>query len=421
MISSIVAAPDNTPDSHTAPDGSGASFRLCQVHLSPDDPAQTFARDHAERLPCHVSVVHGGRNRPGGAGARPLFLDDDPLRSESLAARIVRHARAQVWILQGRNVERELDAEAYLEAFRRARPDAVLVEFGNVAVDVMDACTRLRLPLIVHFHGFDVHSRGVLERHGDRYPALFEKAAALIGVSRPMCDALEALGAPPGKVHHLPNGVDAERFSGAAPDRAEPVFLAVGRFVEKKAPQLTIAAFASLHSRRTGAQLRMIGSGDLLNACEDLAVGLGLREAVSFLGAQPHDVVAEEMQRARAFVQHSIVAADGDSEGMPVAILEACASGVPVVSTRHAGIPEVVVDGETGFLVAERDVEAMASRMEQLVDDPALAASLGRAGRARIAEHFTMDETVAGLWKIIREATATARGEPPPAAPNPAR
>jgi glycosyltransferase involved in cell wall biosynthesis len=332
---------------------------------------------------------------------------------------LLRYPRTQIWVLQGRNVDRALDAEAYRRAFRQARCNAALVEFGNVAVDAMDACAELGLRLIVHFHGFDAHSQGVLEGAGERYPALFEQAAALIGVSKPMCAALEALGAPRSKIHYLPNGVDVEQFSGAAPDRAAPVFLAAGRFIEKKAPQLTIAAFASLHRSRPEAHLRMVGSGDLLEPCRDLAIGLGVGDAVTFLDAQPHEVVAAEMTSARAFVQHSIVAADGDSEGMPVAVLEASAAGLPVVSTRHAGIPEVVVEGETGYLVGERDVEGMARRMEQLVDDGALAARLGAAGRARVAEHFTIEASIAGLWKIIRDATEG--GERPPAATTPER
>jgi glycosyltransferase involved in cell wall biosynthesis len=150
----------------------------------------------------------------------------------------------------------------------------------------------------------------------------------------------------------------------------------------------------------------MIGGGRLRGACEDLAQGLGLGEVVSFLGTQSHDVVAEEMRHARAFVQHSLTASDGNSEGMPCSILEASASGLPVVSTRHAGIPEVVVEGSTGFLVDERDVEGMARHMERLVTDPALAAALGRAGRQRVADHFSMDSSIARLWDVIRTSTA---------------
>jgi colanic acid/amylovoran biosynthesis glycosyltransferase len=188
------------------------------------------------------------------------------------------------------------------------------------------------------------------------------------------------------------------------PEHAPATFLAVGRFVEKKAPLLTLAAFASVWRRYPDARLRMIGSGKLLEACRDLACGLGIGEAVEFVGTQPNDVVAAEMMRVRGFVQHSLVAADGNSEGMPVAILEAGASGLPVVSTRHAGIPEVVDDGTTGFLVDERDVEGMAERMERLLAEPALAGELGRSARRRIEEHFSIESSIARLWEIIRTA-----------------
>jgi colanic acid/amylovoran biosynthesis glycosyltransferase len=87
---------------------------------------------------------------------------------------------------------------------------------------------------------------------------------------------------------------------------------------------------------------------------------------------------------------------------LPNAILEASASGLPVVATRHAGIPEVVVDGETGFLVEERDVEGMARQMTRLVLEPGLVAELGRAGRRRMQESFSIDSRIARLWEIIR-------------------
>jgi colanic acid/amylovoran biosynthesis glycosyltransferase len=380
-------------------------FRLCQVHLTRDDPGQSFARAHAERLPCSVSVVHGD-------WSRPLYLDDTELQSPSRAAEFARLGRRTVAHWRGRDGEAEEITSVYVRAFRRARADAVLVEFGNIAVQTLDACRRLRLPLIVHFHGFDVHSRSILERYGARYGELFDQSAALVVVSRTMHDALLALGAPPARTHLVPNGVDPEQFEGAAPGESPPTFVSVGRFVEKKAPQLTIAAFASVRSRHADARLRMIGNGRLLGACRDLAHGLGVGDAVDFLGTQSHEVVAEEMRRARAFVQHSVVASDGDSEGMPVSILEASAAGLPVVSTLHAGIPEIVVDGETGFLVEERDVAAMARHMEQLLADPALASTLGGNGRRRIAEQFSIDRSIARLWDVIQIATnSSARPE----------
>jgi len=113
-------------------------------------------------------------------------------------------------------------------------------------------------------------------------------------------------------------------------------------------------------------------------------------------------VVAREMAGARAFVQHSLRAADGDSEGTPVSILEAQASGLPVVATRHAGIPEVVLDGETGLLVAERDVDAMAAAMLRLLREPAYAGTMGAAGRRRVQELFTAERSLGLLADILR-------------------
>jgi len=160
----------------------------------------------------------------------------------------------------------------------------------------------------------------------------------------------------------------------------------------------------------------MLGDGPLLPGCRELVKSLAIEEGVTFLGAQPPSVVREEMRRARCFVQHSVVASSGDSEGTPVAILEAGATGLPVVSTRHAGIPDVVVEGETGLLVAEHDVEGMAQCMLAVAQDPELAGRLGRAGRARIETCFSIERSIGGLWRIIqscaRPGDAAPRGRP---------
>ena len=339
-----------------------------------------------------------------GDWSRPAFLDDEPLRSTEPLPEFARLVRRSVAYWRGRDGDSEEITSDYIRAFQRARCQAVLVEFGQVAVQAMSACRRLRLPMIVHFHGFDVHSRSILDRVEARYAQLFEQAAALIVVSSSMEKELLRLGAPRAKTHYLPNAVDPSHFRVAAPGLSSPTFVAVGRFVQKKGPQLTIAAFALVHRRFPEARLRMIGDGVLRGPCSDLARGLGMGDAVTFLGTQPNTVVAKEMSEARAFVQHSVVASDGDSEGMPVSVLEASASGLPVVSTRHAGIPEVVVDGETGLLVDERDVEGMSRQMERLIQDPSMAARLGHAGRQRIEMHFTVSASIDRLWQIIQSS-----------------
>jgi glycosyltransferase involved in cell wall biosynthesis len=221
---------------------------------------------------------------------------------------------------------------------------------------------------------------------------------------------LLSLGAPPEKVHYNPCGADCSRFDGARPEDAPPILLAVGRMVEKKAPYLTLLAFATVYRSHPDAKLRMIGDGPLTGVCRDLARGLGIEHAVSFLSAQPPEIIREEMRRARCFVQHSVEASDGDCEGTPVAVIEAGASGLPVVSTRHAGIPDVVVNEETGFLVDERDVAAMAASMLRLVQEPSLAGRMGQAARRRIHAEFSLERRIAELGRIICDAMMRDRG-----------
>jgi glycosyltransferase involved in cell wall biosynthesis len=247
----------------------------------------------------------------------------------------------------------------------------------------------------------------------DSYRALFRDASAVIAVSRAMERRLVAMGAPADKVHWNPYGVDCRSFRGADPATAAPVFLAVGRFTAKKAPHLTLLAFSEVHRAFPGARLRMIGFGPLMDVCSDLIRGLGLGGAVTILGPSPPEVVREEMRRARCFVQHSVTAANGDAEGTPVAVLEAGASGLPVVSTRHAGIPDVVIEGRTGFLVDEHDVPGMAAHMLRLARDPNLAGTLGREARRRVEAEFSLEKRIGRLWGIIESCL------PRPGAPGP--
>lgn len=221
---------------------------LCIVKGS--GAVETFIRAHADGLPAKVTLIH----------ELPPRIDDRPILSQAPASRACRKVMR---LLRRRSWDWEITS-AYLKAFRQARATAVLAEFGQSGVAVWDACRRMDLPLIVHFHGADISKHAVLEQYGDRYRRLFGNARALIAVSKAMQRKLIALGAPPDAVHCNPCGVDCDAFRSASPATADPVFVAVGRFVEKKAPQLTILAFASAHQRRPHARLRMIGNGPLL-------------------------------------------------------------------------------------------------------------------------------------------------------------
>ena len=351
---------------------------------------ETFIRVHIEQLPANVTFVHGWRP---SIGSRPVL---------SLPHLVYYKTRRMLF---GDGLKEETTA-AYLKIFRERRIEAVLAEYGETGVQVMDAAEQAGIPLIVHFHGYDASVKSVLDENRETYPRMFGLASAIIAVSRAMERKLIELGAPPDKVHYNPYGVDSDRFRGADPAAAPPLFLAVGRFTEKKAPQITIEAFARVLKAYPEARLRMLGEGPLLEQCKALVNDLGIGDAIAFLGAQDHAVVESEMQSARCFVQHSVTAASGDSEGTPVSILEAGATGLPVVSTRHAGIPDVVIEGQTGFLVDEGDSLSMAQRMIQLAEQPELARSMGRAAREHITSNFSKQHRINTLWNIIESCIA---------------
>jgi glycosyltransferase involved in cell wall biosynthesis len=356
--------------------------------------SETFIHGHIERLPAKVTLVHSW---PPSVGNNPVL--SWPTR---IGYKVLRR-------LSRDGAPNETTA-AYIAAFRRARAVAVLAEYGTTGVETMDACRELDIPLIVHFHGYDASVRAVLDEHSETYPLMFHQAAAIIAVSRAMERKLISIGAPPERLNYNPYGINCDNFKGADPSSAPPVFLAVGRFVDKKAPQLTLKAFARMHRSAPEARLRMIGDGPLLDECRELAVELNVQDVVTFLGAQSPAAVQAEMRSARCFVQHSMEAPNGDCEGTPVGILEAGASGLPIVSTRHAGIPDVIVENETGFLVDEGDVDGMAAYMLRLAQEPQLAGDLGRAATQRIENHFSQARSDLRLWKIIESCIVPVPG-----------
>jgi glycosyltransferase involved in cell wall biosynthesis len=176
----------------------------------------------------------------------------------------------------------------------------------------------------------------------------------------------------------------------------------VGRFVEKKGIDDLLSALASIRAAKPRAVL--IGDGPLEPQMRARAADLGVQ--ATFLGAQPPAEVARHLAASRMLVAPSRTARDGDTEGLPTTILEAAAVGLPVVSTRHSGIPEAVVDGETGLLGAEADPVALAGNIARLLDDEDLRRRLGRAARERVRARFDLSAQTERLEALYDEVTA---------------
>lgn len=177
--------------------------------------------------------------------------------------------------------------------------------------------------------------------------------------------------------------------------------LAVGRLIAKKGPIFLLETLRLVRERGVDARLDIIGDGSFREPMRQFIRATKLADHVRLLGELPNAEVRERMREAQVFVQHSITAENGDAEGLPVAIIEAMAESVPVVSTIHAGIPEVVQDGVTGFLVKPGDSERMASRVADLLENPTLRLTMGAAGRQRITREYSLDAELARLRGVL--------------------
>ncbi|WP_199484252.1 glycosyltransferase [Thiocapsa marina] len=352
-----------------------------------DRVSETFIRAHVERLPFQVVARYGIQTDLVDAEGRKIWWWGWWFREAARRLAPKMNSAGSAFFLAWH--------------LKSIKADAVLAEYGTTGDWLASACVKAGVPLFVHFHGYDAWKTDLLEIHRTSYRRMFETAAGVVAVSEPMREQLLRLGAKPERLHLSLYGVDPECFDGALPGQQPPRFVAVGRFVEKKAPYLTLLAFSQVIPFVSDATLTMVGDGPLLGPCKRLAAALGLVQSVTFAGAQTSDEVGRLMRDARAFVQHSLKAEDGDCEGTPVGIIEAQMSGLPVVSTRHAGIPHVVVEGGTGFLVEEGDAQGMAAAMRRLAESPALAGTLGKAARDRALANFTLDRHLADLTRMI--------------------
>lgn len=289
---------------------------------------------------------------------------------------------------------------ALINSLKAESVDVILVEYGPTACATLNVAQYLKIPMIVHFHGYDASMYAIIAKYGAQYKKVFAYSSFVIAVSNKMKDALILLGCPEEKIVIAVYGPDPVFFN-VNPLYSSQQFVAVGRFVEKKAPQLTIAAFKKVVAEYPAAQLVMVGDGALLEVCKQEVGTLGLQGNVVFKGVQTAEEIQRLFRKSLAFVQHSIIATDGDAEGTPVAILEAQAAALPVISTDHAGIADVVVHSITGLLVAENDVSGMANNMIALLREDGLAAQLGRQGRMRIREYYQLEQNLSVLESLI--------------------
>jgi len=306
---------------------------------------------------------------------------------------------------------------AALRLARATRPDVIhahwIVPQGIVAVLVGGI---LRIPVVLTAHGGDVY--GLRGRLLDTLrKAVASRCDAVTVVSRDMAAALPRVASRRGdRPKVMPMGVDTQRFSRerARNGDSEQSVLFVGRLAKKKGVEYLIRGFPDVLARHPDARLLVVGDGPCRGELEALSSQLRLGDHIRFAGAQPPTALPRFYQSSRVFVLPSVVAASGDTDGLPVVLLEAMAAGCPLVGTSVGGIPDVMVHGRTGLLVEPGAPAALAAAINQVLDSPAEANRMGAVAQRWVRRKLDWRQVARGYAGVLARAAQNGdhTGEP---------
>ncbi len=355
-------------------------------------PSETFIAAQAAALGCYRPVFAGLRRvraslplpslpvLPGSAGERLLF------QQTGLAPVLIRTARAQ-------------------------HASLVHAHFALDAAEALPLARALQLPLVVTLHGYDVMSSDEahrLTRQGRLYLArrrqLWSRAALFLCVSNAIHERALTRGFPAHKLRTLPIGIDTRALAFESILTRAPAILFVGRLVEKKGCDLLLQAMARVQASLPETRLLIAGDGPERPRLEAFAAAH--TRNTSFLGVQTPQQVHALMRSARCLAAPSITAANGDAEGLPTVLCEALALGLPVASTAHSGIPELIEHRRHGLLSVERDADTLARHLIEICTDDGLAERLRTAGRARVEQSFDLTRQTRKLEILYDDAVA---------------
>ena len=354
--------------------------------------SETFIQAHKNYLKGNIFYYYGGINHLSLEGSQDLLLKKTRFK-------------LKIWRKLKRETDTCLRHQLIVASLKEHQIDVVLIEYGTQAFALNEVLTMSGLPVLVHFHGYDASVRKTIKAC-DYYKSVFLSASKIIVVSQYMAQQLLKMGCPNDKLLYNVYGPQPE-FEHVVPTFKKQQFVAIGRFTDKKAPYYTILAFKQIVENYPDARLVFAGDGPLINVCKALVSYYNLDNKVQFLGVIQPEVYRALLAESLAFVQHSIIAADGDMEGTPLAVLEASIAGLPVISTYHAGIPDVIIDGETGLLSHEHDVDTMAAHMLKVLEHPDFAKQMGLAGKVHIKTNFSLERHIDVLQNALKKAVKT--------------
>ena len=294
-----------------------------------------------------------------------------------------------------------------LEAVLNRRQAQLLhVYFGHTGVHLLPFMRNWSRPSLVSFHGMDIMLRNEEPGYNDRLRALLVTLPLVLARSESLASRLVDLGCHPSKIRINRTGVPMEGFPylvHSPPDDGAWCLIQASRFIEKKGIDVTLKAFAEFRKKYSNAELVLAGEGPLAGELKELAQSLGLAGSVRYPGFLDQQALAAAYASAHLFLHPSQTTSAGDQEGVPNSMLEAMASGLPVVATRHGGIPEAVHSGQDGLLVPERDSPALVNGLLEIAEDSTTYEAFSRNAAHSVRENFEQGRSIARLEGFYRE------------------
>lgn len=370
--------------------------------------SETFIREQVLSYARWNAVLVGRRRVPGvpldGLNVRLLESKGSGANS-AMFARVLRRL--------------DLPPARFVRALRNEGGALVHAHFGPEGVDIWPVVRRLGVPLVVTLHGYDITvSRAVWEQENAGsarayYPRRLIAMAKsprvhFVAVSKAIKQAASDYGIPDDRVSVQYIGIDPSLFEPAGlPVRERPQrVLFVGRLVEKKGVAFLIQAFAQARRRVPNSQLVVVGDGPTRKELEALAARLSVPAV--FAGAMSRHQVKRQLDEARVFCLPSITAQNGDTEGLPIVLLEAQACGVPVVTSARGGVTEGMVSGQTGLAFAEKDVNALSQHLVMLLSDDECASRMSASAYRFVRENFDVHVCTRSLEGLYDEIAGGA-------------
>ena len=275
---------------------------------------------------------------------------------------------------------------------------------GQLGILLLPFKEKTNLPLVTSIRGRDATLADQPIGYLENMKMLFEQGERFFPVCQYLADRISAWGCPSEKIRVLYGGVDLNQFHyRTPPNRNSQNILSMGRLVEKKGHHILMQAFYKIKDKFPNATLTIIGSGELEESIKSLANLLQLGDSFQLLQHLHKDKVHEQMANADLFCAASLVASNGDVEGIPNVLKEAMATGLPVISTNHAGIPELITNNQEGLLVQENNVDELADALEFMLMNRQIWETFTIAARQKVEHHFDMSKQLLQQAKYYDE------------------